>query len=144
MPDIILNSGVIPMETIIIIAVVALIFGASAKNLIDRIFGTVDTALDVADQYLVDVKADQKQTSKLKREENHVKHIDRLAKINAKRAEKNLPAISLDDFKQSKYQQDPILNWIGFSFLSTHKSNTQERHIHIHKHNNDRQSVLSD
>lgn len=89
------------METIIIIAVVALIFGASAKNLIDRIFGTVDTALDVADQYLTDVKADQKQTSKLKREENHVKHIDRLAKINAKRAEKNLPEISLDDFKQS-------------------------------------------
>ena len=90
------------METIIIIAVVALIFGASAKNLIDRIFGTVDTALDVADQYLVDVKADQKQTSKLKREENNVKHLDRLNKINAKRAEKNLPAISLDDFKQSK------------------------------------------
>lgn len=90
------------METIIIIAIIALIFGASAKNLIDRIFGTVDTALDVADQYLTDVKADQKQTSKLKREENHVKHIDRLAKINAKRAEKNLPAIELDDFKQSK------------------------------------------
>ena len=89
------------METIIIIAVVALIFGASAKNLIDRIFGTVDTALDVADQYLVDVKADQKQVSKLKREENNVKHIDRLARINAKRAEKNLPAISLDDFKQA-------------------------------------------
>ena len=90
------------METIIIIAIIALIFGASAKNLIDRIFGTVDTALDVADQYLTDVKADQKQTSKLKREENHVKHIDRLAKINAKRAEKNLPAISLDDFKHTK------------------------------------------
>lgn len=90
------------METIIIIAVVALIFGASAKNLIDRLFSTVDTALDVADQYLVDVKADQKQVSKLKREENHVKHIDRLNKINAKRAEKNLPAISLDDFKQAK------------------------------------------
>lgn len=90
------------METIIIIAVVALIFGASAKNLIDRMFSTVDTALDVADQYLVDVKADQKQVSKLKREENHVKHIDRLAKINAKRAEKNLPAIELDEFKQSK------------------------------------------
>lgn len=90
------------METIIIIAIIALIFGASAKNLIDRIFGTVDTALDVADQYLTDVKADQKQVSKLKREENHVKHIDRLAKINAKRAEKNLPAISLDDFKQPK------------------------------------------
>ena len=90
------------METIIIIVIIALVFGASAKNLIDRIFGTVDTALDVADQYLVDVKADQKQVSKLKREENHVKHIDRLAKINAKRAEKNLPAIELDDFKQSK------------------------------------------
>ena len=88
------------METIIIIAIIALIFGASAKNLIDRIFGTVDTALDVADQYLVDVKADQKQVSKLKREENHVKHIDRLAKINAKRAEKGLPAVELDDFKQ--------------------------------------------
>ena len=88
------------METIIIIAVVALIFGASAKNLIDRIFGTVDTALDVADQYLTDVKADQKQTSKLKREENRVIHIDRLAKINAKRAEKGLPAVELDDFKQ--------------------------------------------
>ena len=90
------------METIIIIVIVALVFGASVKNLIDRIFGTVDTALDVADQYLVDVKADQKQVSKLKREENHVKHIDRLAKINAKRAEKNLPAISLDEFKQAK------------------------------------------
>ena len=90
------------METIIIIAIAALIFGASAKNLIDRLFSTVDTALDVADQYLVDVKADQKQTSKLKREENNVKHIDRLNKINAKRAEKNLPAISLDEFKQSK------------------------------------------
>lgn len=90
------------METIVIIVIVALVFGASVKNLIDRIFGTVDTALDVADQYLVDVKADQKQTSKLKREENNVKHIDRLNKINAKRAEKNLPAISLDDFKQSK------------------------------------------
>ena len=88
------------METIIIIAIIALIFGASAKNLIDRIFGTVDTALDVADQYLTDVKADQKQTSKLKREENHVKHIDRLAKINAKRVEKGLPAVELDDFKQ--------------------------------------------
>ena len=90
------------METIIIIAIAALIFGASLKNLIDRLFSTVDTALDVADQYLVDVKADQKQTSKLKREENNVKHIDRLNKINAKRAEKNLPAISLDEFKQSK------------------------------------------
>ena len=90
------------METIIIIAIAALIFGASVKNLIDRLFSTVDTALDVADQYLVDVKADQKQTSKLKREENNVKHIDRLNKINAKRAEKNLPAISLDEFKQSK------------------------------------------
>ena len=90
------------METIIIIAIGALIFGASAKSLIDRIFGTVDTALDVADQYLVDVKAEQKQTSKLKREENYVTHIDRLNKINAKRAEKGLPAISLDDFKQPK------------------------------------------
>ena len=90
------------METIIVIIIVALVFGASVKSLIDRIFGTVDTALDVADQYLVDVKADQKQVSKLKREENHVKHIDRLAKINVKRAEKNLPAISLDDFKQPK------------------------------------------
>ena len=90
------------METIVIIVIVALVFGASVKSLIDRIFGTVDTALDVADQYLTDVKADQKQTSKLKREENHVKHLDRLNKINAKRAEKNLPAISLDDFKQSK------------------------------------------
>lgn len=90
------------METIAIIIIVALVFGASVKSLIDRLFSTVDTALDVADQYLVDVKADQKQTSKLKREENNVKHIDRLNKINAKRAEKNLPAISLDDFKQSK------------------------------------------
>ena len=90
------------METIVIIVIVALVFGASVKSLIDRIFGTVDTALDVADQYLTDVKAEQKQTSKLKREENHVLHIDRLNKINAKRAEKNLPAISLDDFKQSK------------------------------------------
>ena len=90
------------METIIIVIIVALVFGASVKNLIDRIFGTVDTALDVADQYLVDIKADQKQVSKLKREENNVKHIDRLARINAKRAEKNLPAISLDDFKQAK------------------------------------------
>ena len=90
------------METIVIIIIVALVFGASVKSLIDRMFSTVDTALDVADQYLTDVKADQKQTSKLKREENHVKHIDRLARINAKRAEKNLPAISLDDFKQSK------------------------------------------
>ena len=90
------------METIVIIIIVALVFGASVKSLIDRLFSTVDTALDVADQYLVDVKADQKQTSKLKREENNVKHIDRLNKINAKRAEKNLPAISLDEFKQSK------------------------------------------
>ena len=90
------------METIIIIAIVALIFGASVKNLIDRFFGTVDVALDVADQYLVDIKADQKQTSKLKREENTVKHIDRLAKINAKRAEKGLPPVELDDFKQPK------------------------------------------
>ena len=90
------------METIIIIAIAALIFGASAKSLIDRLFSTVDTALDVADQYLVDVKADQKQTSKLKREENHVKHIDRLAKINAKRAEKGLPAVELDEFMQHK------------------------------------------
>ena len=90
------------METIIIIIIVALVFGGSIKALIDRLFSTVDTALDVADQYLTDVKADQKQTSKLKREENNVKHIDRLARINAKRAEKNLPAISLDDFKQSK------------------------------------------
>ena len=90
------------METIVIIIIVALVFGASVKSLIDRMFSTVDTALDVADQYLTDVKIDQKQTSKLKREENHVKHIDRLARINAKRAEKNLPAISLDDFKQAK------------------------------------------
>ena len=90
------------METIFIIVIIALVFGASVKTLIDRIFGTVDTALDVADQYLVDIKADQKQVSKLKREENNVKHIDRLARINAKRAEKNLPAISLDDFKQAK------------------------------------------
>ena len=90
------------METIVIIVIVALVFGASVKSLIDRMFSTVDTALDVADQYLTDVKIDQKQTSKLKREENHVKHIDRLARINAKRAEKNLPAISLDDFKQAK------------------------------------------
>ena len=90
------------METIIIIIIVAIVFGASVKSLIDRLFSTVDTALDVADQYLVDVKADQKQVSKLKREENNVKHIDRLARINAKRAEKNLPAISLDEFKQDK------------------------------------------
>ena len=89
------------METIVIIVVIALVFGASAKNLIDRIFGTVDTALDVADQYLTNVKADQKQTSKLKHIENQLKHIDRLEKINAKRAEKDLPAISLDDFKQT-------------------------------------------
>lgn len=85
------------METIIIVAIVALVFGSSVKSLIDRVLGTLDKSLDVADQYLTDVKAEQKQVSKLKREETALKHAERLSRLNAKRAEKGLPLVNGKD-----------------------------------------------
>ena len=90
------------METIIIILLVAFFFGGAVKSLIERIFATVDKSLDVADEYLDTVKKDQRVSSKIKLVEQEAKHRDRLEKLNAKRIEKGLPAIELDEFKQPK------------------------------------------
>ena len=85
------------METIIIIVVIALVFGGSVKALIDRLLGTVDKSLDLADTYIDGMRKEQAQASKLKLEETKVKHVDRLARINAKRAEKGLAPVSAKD-----------------------------------------------
>ena len=85
------------METIIIIAIVALVFGGSVKSLIDRLLGTVDKSLDLADTYIDGMRKEQSQTSKLKLEETKVKHAERLARINAKRIEKGLTPVSGKD-----------------------------------------------
>ena len=88
------------METIIIIVVIALVFGGSVKTLVDRLFSSVDKSLDVVDVYLDGVKKDQKVSSKIKIAEQEAKHRDRLENLNAKRKEKGLPPVELDEFKQ--------------------------------------------
>ena len=97
MPDIKLIYSEYIMETIIIIIIVALVFGASVKNLIDRLLGTVDKSLDLADTYIDGARKEQAQATKLKLEETKVKHADRLARINAKRVEKGLPPVQAKD-----------------------------------------------
>lgn len=85
------------METIVIIVIVALVFGSSVKNLIDRILGTVDKSLDLADTYIDGARREQSQATKLKLEETKVKHAERLSRINAKRQEKGLAPVSGKD-----------------------------------------------